>query len=96
MQFAGDQDAAREVLASLRALGPVSVFNVPEDDPVASALRQLGGRSRSSPARDAPPARTFNRVLIASQCVYVRGRIDCLKRKKFDGSCFFLIETSRG
>lgn len=44
MQFAGDQDAAREVVASLRALGPVSVFNVPEDDPVASALRQLGGR----------------------------------------------------
>jgi ribosomal protein S18 acetylase RimI-like enzyme len=44
MQFAGDDEAARATLDSLRALGPVSVFNVPEDDPIAAALRDLGGR----------------------------------------------------
>lgn len=43
LQFAGDQDAAREVLSSLRTLGPLSVFNIPEDDPVAAAFRELGG-----------------------------------------------------
>ena len=40
MQFAGDGDAAREMLESL---GPVSVFNVPEEDPVLVALKDLGG-----------------------------------------------------
>jgi ribosomal protein S18 acetylase RimI-like enzyme len=44
MQSAGDEKAARQVLASLRALGAVSVFNVPADDPVVRALRDLGGR----------------------------------------------------
>jgi hypothetical protein len=43
MQFAGDGDAASEILESLRTLGPVSVFNVPEEDPVLAALNDLGG-----------------------------------------------------
>jgi GNAT superfamily N-acetyltransferase len=43
MQFAGDGDAARAILESLRTLGPVSVFNVPEEDPVLVALKDLGG-----------------------------------------------------
>ena len=43
MQFAGDGDAAREILESLRTLGPVSVFNVPEEDPALAALKDLGG-----------------------------------------------------
>jgi GNAT superfamily N-acetyltransferase len=43
MQFAGDDTAARETLGSLRALGAVTLFNVPEDDPLAGALRGLGG-----------------------------------------------------
>ena len=43
MQFAGDEHEAREILESLRTLGPVSVFNVPEEDPVLAALKDLGG-----------------------------------------------------
>jgi ribosomal protein S18 acetylase RimI-like enzyme len=43
MQFAGDGDAAHEILESLRALGPVSAFNVPEGDPILAALKDLGG-----------------------------------------------------
>jgi ribosomal protein S18 acetylase RimI-like enzyme len=42
MQFAGGDTAARETLESLRALGPVSIFNVPEDDPLAAAFKRLG------------------------------------------------------
>jgi ribosomal protein S18 acetylase RimI-like enzyme len=43
MQFGGDETAARETLESLRTLGPVSLFNVPEDDPLAAAFAGLGG-----------------------------------------------------
>lgn len=43
MQFTGDDMAARETLESLRALAPVSLFNVPEDDPLMGAFKQLGG-----------------------------------------------------
>ena len=43
MQFAGDGQAARETLRSLRSLGPVSIFNVPEGDPLLAALEDLGG-----------------------------------------------------
>jgi ribosomal protein S18 acetylase RimI-like enzyme len=44
MQFAGDEAAARTVLESLRAAGPVSLFNVPEDDSTLGVLASLGGR----------------------------------------------------
>lgn len=43
MQFAGDETAARETLESLRALGPVTLFNVAEDDPLSAAHKRLGG-----------------------------------------------------
>ena len=39
IQIAGD---AEPLLRALRVLGPVSVLNLPEDDPAASALRELG------------------------------------------------------
>jgi ribosomal protein S18 acetylase RimI-like enzyme len=42
MQFAGDEQAARHVLAALRTLGSVSLLNIPEDDPAATALRDMG------------------------------------------------------
>jgi ribosomal protein S18 acetylase RimI-like enzyme len=42
MQFAGDEEGARAALALLRALGPVSLLNIPEDDPVVAALRDAG------------------------------------------------------
>ena len=43
LQFAGDEAAARETLEALRILGAVSVFNVPEGDPLLAALAELGG-----------------------------------------------------
>ena len=43
MQFSGDDAAARETLESLRTLGPLSLFNVPEDDPLSAAFKRLGG-----------------------------------------------------
>jgi len=43
MQFVGDETAAREMLEALRTLGPVSLFNFPEDDPLAAAFELLGG-----------------------------------------------------
>jgi ribosomal protein S18 acetylase RimI-like enzyme len=45
MQFAGDDAAAAAVLGSLRALGPVSLFNVPESDPLAGVAEDLGGHT---------------------------------------------------
>ena len=43
MQFAGDEESARELLAGLRTLGNVGLLNFAEDDPVVSAFRDLGG-----------------------------------------------------
>ena len=45
VQFAGDEDAARSCLVSLRRKGPVSLFNVPEGDPALAASAGLGGRT---------------------------------------------------
>ena len=36
--------AAEPLLSALRTLGTVSVLNLPEDDPAASALRSLGAK----------------------------------------------------
>ncbi len=43
MQFTGDEQAARESLERVRAIGAVSVFNVPESDPLVGELKELGG-----------------------------------------------------
>jgi ribosomal protein S18 acetylase RimI-like enzyme len=43
VQLAGDPEP---LLQALRALGQVSVLNLPEDDPAASILRELGGTVR--------------------------------------------------
>ena len=43
MQFTGDEQAARESLERVRAIGAVSVFNVPESDPLVGGLKELGG-----------------------------------------------------
>jgi GNAT superfamily N-acetyltransferase len=40
VQIAGE---AEPLLRALRILGPVSILNLPEDDPAASAFRTLGG-----------------------------------------------------
>jgi hypothetical protein len=45
MQFAGDDEAARQVLASLRCEGAVSLFNVPAGDPLLTAAKALGGQT---------------------------------------------------
>jgi hypothetical protein len=43
LQLAGDPEP---LLRALRALGQVSVLNLPEDDPAAPILRELGGTVR--------------------------------------------------
>jgi len=43
---ARDERAAAELLAAARARGPLSFLNVPDDDPAAAALRDLGGEVR--------------------------------------------------
>jgi len=43
LQHAGGEDAARRLLQSLRTNGPVTLFNVPADDPALSVLKELGG-----------------------------------------------------
>jgi GNAT superfamily N-acetyltransferase len=43
VQIAGRAEAARELIATARAHGPIAVLNLPEDDPAAAALRSLGG-----------------------------------------------------
>ncbi|HKC78309.1 MAG TPA: GNAT family N-acetyltransferase, partial [Gaiellaceae bacterium] len=40
LQIAGD---AEPLLRALRILGPVSILNLPEDDPAGTAFRSLGG-----------------------------------------------------
>jgi acetyltransferase (GNAT) family protein len=45
LQLAGATEPLRELLAGARSLGdPLSVLNLPEDHPAASALGALGGR----------------------------------------------------
>jgi ribosomal protein S18 acetylase RimI-like enzyme len=48
IQIAGDEDAARELLSTLRANAAVNLLNLPADEPSAAALRQLGGRVAAS------------------------------------------------
>lgn len=43
MQCAGDEENARELLADMRTFGTVGLLNFPEDHPVVSAFRGLGG-----------------------------------------------------
>jgi len=43
LQLAGSDDNALELLRTMRAHGVVTIFNVPEKDPAAHALAQLGG-----------------------------------------------------
>jgi ribosomal protein S18 acetylase RimI-like enzyme len=43
MQLVGE---AEPLLRALRSLGPVSALNLPEDDPAAAVLRELGGSVR--------------------------------------------------
>jgi GNAT superfamily N-acetyltransferase len=44
VQIAGDERATEALLITLRARGAVNVLNLPDDEPAAAALRNLGGR----------------------------------------------------
>jgi len=46
IQIAGDEPACRALFESLRGRGPVSVLNLPADDPSTTALASLGAECR--------------------------------------------------
>jgi ribosomal protein S18 acetylase RimI-like enzyme len=45
-QIVGDEAACRSLLETLRCRGPVTVLNLPADDPAAGALRSLGAECK--------------------------------------------------
>jgi hypothetical protein len=45
VQIAGDTESTGKLLEALRGRGSVNVLNLPEDEPAAIALRELGGRA---------------------------------------------------
>jgi GNAT superfamily N-acetyltransferase len=44
LQHVGDEASGRRLLQALQTHGPVTLFNVPADDPVLAVLHALGGR----------------------------------------------------